>query len=488
MNEKTEETKLFRFKSVYARLLAMFITIIVFSMVVLGVLLGSIFRQQDYDKRILQMRDECLKINELIPNLNNKDKRPDAEKEIKIIARKYNALITIQDRRTDSSSSYDFWGDIPWSGKNMSTEMLDEIIKKQKQIAAPNMYKDIYGHPVLSVGVPMSEKGKDRIDGAILMHCRIEDIQQSINIIYQNVAISALVAIVLSVITMSVLTHRITRPLVQMGEIAKSYAKGDFSQRVYSSTSDEIGQLSSAMNLMAGDLENLESMRKSFVANVSHELKTPLASMRGFVQAVLDGSVPREDADESLEIVLSETVRLTDLINDLLDLSKIESGNFPLNFTDFDINELIARTLITFERRIEEKAIQISIAFEEERTIVTADADRITQVVRNFIDNAIKFTPKGGLISIQTNVDASRKCAVISVSDSGIGIPAEDLPFIWDRFYKVEKAHTPGSEGTGLGLSIVKRILDQHDSDSSLKSEFGKGTEFSFTLKLSSQS
>jgi signal transduction histidine kinase len=269
---------------------------------------------------------------------------------------------------------------------------------------------------------------------------------------------------------------------VDMNRIAHSYAKGDFSRRLQVNSRDEIGQLGESLNQMAEELSGTEEMRRSFVANVSHELKAPLASMRGFVQAVLDGSVPQQDQNEYLGIVLDETMRLSGLINDLLDLSKIESGKFPLNITLFDINDFLARILLTFETRIEDKKIDVQVDFSQQYCIVAADSDKISQVFRNLIDNAIKFTPQGGSITISTTAAESR--AIIRVTDSGCGIPPEDVPHIFERFYKVEKAHTPGGDGTGLGLSIAKRILEQHNADIWLESKLGQGTTFTVALPL----
>ena len=204
--------------------------------------------------------------------------------------------------------------------------------------------------------------------------------------------------------------------------------------------------------------------------------------MRGFLEAMQDGTIPQEEAPKYLAIVIDENKRMTAMVNDLLDLARIESGQTVVHMGPFDINELIARTLLTFEARIDAAKIEVELDFSEEHCYVEADADQIAQVLRNLIDNAIKFTPGGGRLRLST--EPERKLVWVRVSDSGKGVAQEDIPYLFDRFYKAEKAHTPGSQsGTGLGLSIVKRIIEAHGQDISVESQPGQGTTFTFTLK-----
>ncbi len=233
------------------------------------------------------------------------------------------------------------------------------------------------------------------------------------------------------------------------------------------------------------ELKEAEAVRREFSANVSHELRSPLTSMRGFLEAMQDGTVPQEEYGKYLGIVLDETKRMTAMVNDLLDLARIESGQTVLKLEAFDINELIIRTLLTFEARINAANIEVQMDFEAEHTVVEADPDQIAQVVRNLVDNAIKFSPKGGTLTLKTEV--GKKDVRIYVQDEGVGIAPEDLPYVFDRFYKAEKAHTPSGSSTGIGLSIVKRIVEQHGQTITVESPPGKGTCFTFTLKLCEQ-
>ena len=232
---------------------------------------------------------------------------------------------------------------------------------------------------------------------------------------------------------------------------------------------------------MADELNTLEEARRSFVANVSHELRSPLTSMRGFLEAMIDGTIPVEERDGYMEIVLDENRRMTVMVNDLLDLARIESGQYKLNFSTFDINELMRRAVITFEARIKAKRQNITISLPEGSVYVEADSVRINQVLHNLIDNAVKYSPEDGRLSIECRPE--KHIVRVLISNTGAGIPADALPHVFDRFYKAEKAHTPsGTSGTGLGLSIAKLIIDQHEQEIRAESENGV-TCFSFTLK-----
>lgn len=472
------------FKSVYSRMLWTYLVIVLVSLIVLGLMVAGMSRKQYVDNRVSEMRRESEEINSIIEEKYFfKEKRMVALNELSVIARKYNAAIWVIDRNGNFLWVMDPQSGSEWHGKEaVNLEGNVSEVLKGYEIRTTGFFGDIFGEKVMTIGRPLVVHGS--IEGAVFMHTKMGDMEKSIQVIYNNVLIAALVAVLLAVIVVPLTTRYLIKPLVQMNTLARSYAKGDFSARVSVKSRDEIGQLAKSLNQMAGELHNMEDMRRSFVANVSHELKSPLTSMRGFLQAVLDGSIERKNQDEYLKIVLDETIRLSDLINDLLDLSKIESGKMPLNIARFNINELVRRILITFEGTINEKNLDVDVIFKQDYCFVEADSDRIAQVIRNLLDNSIKFTNWGGKLTIWTY--AGKHKVYIAIKDSGIGIAQDDLSCIWDRFYKAEKAHTPGSNGTGLGLSIVKKIIEQHSETIWVTSSLGKGTNFCFTLRRAS--
>lgn len=316
----------------------------------------------------------------------------------------------------------------------------------------------------------------------LLIHADISDVNTAAWQLSAWVFIFALTAIVIAVFCSYYVTSRIINPFVEINHTVQCYSRGDFSKRINLVGRDEAAQLGKSFNDMAEQLRNLEATRRSFVANVSHELRSPLTSMKGFLEAMHDGIIPEHELRQYIALVLDETKRMTVMVNDLLDLARIESGTILLNYETFDINELIRRTLITFEARIVERHIDLDVRFAQEQCNVYADSTQISQVLRNLIDNAIKYSPDGRIIYISSY--ALRKEVYVSIKDNGIGIPPEDIPHVFDRFYKVEKAHTPSPQvGSGLGLSIVKRIIEQHGQTITVRSAKGKGTQFTFSLQ-----
>ena len=277
---------------------------------------------------------------------------------------------------------------------------------------------------------------------------------------------------------------QVTKPMRSILNVSKKLSSGDYSARIKNEIRDaDMRKLVIAVNNIANELENLEQMRKSFVSNTSHELRSPLTSMQGFLQAMLDGTIPPEDVPTYLEIVFSETKRLASLVNSMLDLSRLESGKNPLKFSKFGLNDLVKRAALRFEPNLFKKELQLDIDFASEETEVFADKDKIEQVVVNLIDNAIKYSYNRAKILVTTHL--SGKKAWVSIKDQGCGISKKDQMFIWDRFYMVDKARTPNkSASSGLGLSIVKKIVDDHKESIWVESTKGQGSTFIFTVPL----
>lgn len=473
------------FKTVFSRMLVMFLIVVVGSLTVLGVVLIGVFRAQFLDDRKKSLLRESAEINTIVAEkYYYKEKRPAALEEMKIIARQYGASIWVMDRSGGSMTVVDKQSVQEWEGQSQAgsiDEYLTEVLNGY-EISTSGFFGDYFDEEVLTVGRPLviGPESESKIEGAIFMHVKLGEVVNATNRMIANIVSSIALAALLALILVTLTARRISHPLVQINRVMRSYGKGDFSVRAQVKGRDEVAQLAQGVNAMADELDNLEVMRKRFVSNVSHELKSPIASMRGFVQGMLDGTVASEQREEILSIVLEETNRLNNLINDLLDLAKIESGNFPMQIAPFDINELVRRTLISFETQIDQKKLDVRVHFSQEYGCVLADRDRIAQVLRNLLDNAIKFSRVGGILTVRTSF--SRHTAYVGIRDSGVGITKEHLEHIWERFYTAEEAHTPGESGTGLGLSIVKRILDQHSSHIRVSSTPGQGTLFVFTL------
>ncbi|NLB79315.1 MAG: HAMP domain-containing histidine kinase, partial [Clostridiaceae bacterium] len=322
--------------------------------------------------------------------------------------------------------------------------------------------------------------------GVILIHSKVPNIYQLKTSIIIIFIISGFVGCIIALLFVAILTKRITKPINQMKRAARRVASGEFTERVSVNGKDEIAELSESFNNMIVALESLESMRRDFIGNVSHELRTPITTIKGFVEGVLDGVIPVEKQENYLTIVLDETRRMQKLVNDLLDLAKMHAGEVSLNITDFDVNELIRRCVISLQQMFIEKNLEFQADFETERTFVNADSDAIQRVIINLLQNAVKFTPQDGEIRVKTYSDRDK--VFISVEDNGKGIPKEELSNIFERFYKTDKSRSTDRSGLGLGLAIVRNIIVSHNEIIKVESEEGHGTVFTFSLRSASSS
>lgn len=298
--------------------------------------------------------------------------------------------------------------------------------------------------------------------------------------IFQIMLTAIFLSLLVSFITVYILSYRLTKPLREMSEATKRYAEGDFSYKVKVRGDDELSQLAEAFNSMASSLSALESSRRSFVANVSHELKTPMTSIGGFIDGMLDGTIPEEKYPHYLQIVSDEVKRLSRLVTSMLNMSKLEAGEMPINIKTFDLSANLFKTLLSFEKKINDKQIDIEGLDRLESIYVKADEDMLTQVVYNLIDNAVKFTPQNGYIRIKAYSDPEK--VFVSIRNSGAGVEREELDKIFERFYKVDKSRSYDVKGAGLGLYLVKSIIQLHGGEIKATSVVGEYTEFVFWL------
>ncbi len=291
--------------------------------------------------------------------------------------------------------------------------------------------------------------------------------------------LSAVAVLVLSVVVTYYSTIKMVRPLREMAAAAKKFGQGDFSSRIEVTSDDEVGQLAMALNNMAQSLSQQESMRRSFVANVSHELKTPMTSIGGFIDGILDGTIPPSEHKKYLRIVSEETQRLSRLVRSMLNLSRIEAGELKLNRTNLNIVDTIAQTLFTFEQSIDQKKLDIQ-GLDVGKVMVDADADLIHQVVYNLIENAVKFVNEGGCLAFSFRTDGGM--TYIGIRNSGEGLSKEEIPRVFDRFYKTDRSRGIDKNGVGLGLYLVKSIVGLHGGDIIVSSVQGEYTEFVFSV------
>lgn len=355
-----------------------------------------------------------------------------------------------------------------------------------KMIEKRSTFNGAYKKKVLVVGLPMEYQGS--IVGAMYFNTAVVSVRRAALEIFYMFLISSLFSILAASFLVYVQSKRISKPIVEINKTARDIASGNFDRRVAVTSADEIGQLASSFNFMADSIEALEDTRSEFISDVAHELRTPMTSISGFIGGILDGTVSADKQKEYLKIVLDESKRLTKMVNDMLEMSKMSSSEYKLDVTQFDLNELTRVCIISLGNRIDEKNLELDVDFESETLSVFADKDAIQRVVINLIDNAVKFSYPNTKVSIKTWTEDGR--ARFCVGNFGDGISGADLSNIFNRFYKTDKSRVNEKSGAGLGLSFVKNIMTLHkqsvwvESVDTKEGSSVKYTKFTFTLEL----
>ncbi len=332
--------------------------------------------------------------------------------------------------------------------------------------------------PMLVVGYPLSE---GQIAG--LFMCRpLPQIQASLMEMYEMSVVSLFLVSLLGILVSYLTAKYVALPVMQVNRAAKVIANGNFAERVEVSSNDELGELAESFNHMAESLQAHEKVQRDFIANISHDLRSPLTSMQGFLTAMVDGTAPPEKQGKYLKIVLEETQRLSRMTQGIVELSRAQSSALLLEESDFDLNGLIRMNIEMLEPQLAEKNVRICAMFAEEGTMVHGDTDKISRVLQNLLGNAVKFSPLNGTIDVETTL--KEKKILVSVKDQGPGISEEDQKYVFDRFYKTDTTRNKDKTGSGIGLAIVREFLQAHGETITVKSKLGEGTTFAFSLKL----
>ncbi len=341
----------------------------------------------------------------------------------------------------------------------------------------------MFDEDMISAFAPITSNYK--VKGYVIIHTPMSELEASCNSLLNISYITLVILFLLSLIILLFFTEMVYLPLRKITHATEQYAVGNFRYEFQVDSEDEIGYLAASLAYMASEVAKSEDNQKRLVANISHDFRSPLTSMRGYLEAMLDGTIPAELHEKYIGVVLNETDRLTKLTNSLLTLNNLNTKGMILNRTDFDINQIIKNTAGSFEGTCRNKLITIELVLTGDEMLVNADMVKIQQVLYNLVDNAIKFSHKNSSIKIET-IERSNKL-LISVKDSGIGIPADSIKLIWNRFYKTDLSRGKDKKGTGLGLSITKEIIQSHNENINVISTEGIGTEFIFTLEKSKE-
>ncbi len=343
---------------------------------------------------------------------------------------------------------------------------------------ATGLFDSYFSEKTLSVVAPITQNMSVR--GYIVIHTPMTELFVHRERILSQVYLIALLLFILSLLLLLLFTFSVYRPLKQITRGAGEYATGHLTYQIPVHSEDEMGYLATTLNYMSDALNKTGEDQRTFIANVSHDFRSPLTSIKGYLEAFLDGTIPPEMQEKYLKILLFETERLSKLTQNLLSLNTFDSKGRMLNLTDFDINEVIKNTAATFEGTCRTKRITIQLLLQGDSLSVNADMGKIQQVLYNLIDNAIKFSFHDSLITVETTERHGK--VFVSVKDSGEGIAKDNLPRIWERFFKEDSSRGKDRKGTGLGLAIVKDIITAHSQNINVISTQGAGSEFIFTL------
>ena len=473
----------------FARIMAVVMAVILLTTVCLSAVWWLTLRNQQIDARLDHLSSEAEEIAYLAGKLSGDslmdtrwDRDSVAREYLNRIANKvseeYNALIVVMDQDGFMVHNQAAGQDDPEFMESLNSEETKMALQRIRAGETIRMRSESGEAPMFTVGVPFTKN--NIVTGAVFIQTRAQKIESGLGEVLWRVVVLAAAVIVLTGVVVFLFVRRRLKPLKQLEAAAATIAEGDFSVQVDEKKGDpELRELSGAFNTMTKKLQGVETNRREFVANVSHELRSPITSIKGFAEGMADGVIPEEEQPKYLRLVADESKRLSGLIDDLLALSRLERDDAKPELSTFDINEMLRRAVIRRMNDLDAKKIDISCEFEEDQCQVQADSDRIEQVVINLLDNAIKFTPEGGKITLESGT--KNGIAEITVRDSGCGIAPEDRDRIFDRFFTADRAHTAG-KGTGLGLSICKRIMEMHGQSIRLL-DTEEGAAFRFTLQ-----
>ncbi len=367
-------------------------------------------------------------------------------------------------------------------GLQLNRSYMDKVIRNGSD-SVTGILQGLYDEQRYVVSVPITVDGN--ATGIVIVSTPTAATTRVQNKISNIFLTAALFVVVVSVLAVTAFARRESRPLRDMAKAATAFGHGDLEARVKveDSYSEEVEELALAFNNMASSLQKSEYQRQEFVANVSHELKTPMTTISGYVDGILDGTIPPEKQEHYLHIVSDETKRLSRLVRSMLDISQLqkEQGIPEEKKLHFDLEEALGQVLITFEKKITDKGLNVDVNMPEHPVFTMANQDYITQVIYNLLDNAVKFCPEGKTIGLSIREGGNK--AYVSVSNDGDTIPPEELPLVFDRFHKLDKSRSQNRDGWGLGLYIVKTIVCSHGENISVSSKDGK-TTFTFTMPL----
>ncbi len=467
-------------KSIFSRIFIINIAVVLLSMLVLAVSSYFLISHYIYSEKVEMLEDNANSISRFI-NTGVTTER--IENFLYGFSHSSNCSIFIIDKNCKVLIEAAPELEQERGARYIDSRFCENVLKGKEHVERGTL-GGVYDTEMVTLQLPVFDRTSKQLVGAIFISITAPEMMEMQIQIFKTMGVAIVIALLLAFALSYALSKTISKPIKGIQAAVKKFAKGDYSSRVeqteQKSNIAEIEELSAAFNNMAFHLEKADEIRNNFISDVSHDLRTPMTTIAGFVDGILDGTIPQERERDYLAIVKGEISRLSALVNSFLDITRIEGENKPLEMINFDINESIRRILFGFEKQITEKYISVELIFETDACFVRADRDLITRVITNLAENAIKFTENGGTIRISTA--AHQQEIVVSVYNTGCGISENDKEFIFERFYKADKSRSLNREGTGIGLYIVKDIINRHGKNISVKSVENEYAQFTFWL------
>ncbi len=479
------------FKSIFAKYVSAFMLIILSSFLVIIFIIASIISNYSTDAKSEVMENSAKATSAYIESLFVGSDADGISEAVNSSRGAIVSLLTVIAERSDDITILisDNSGDIVLAvgretvtdGTTVPKSFMDEV-NSGNALTGNDKLTGVFDGPRYVYAMPVYNNDSS-VCGTVFVCARSITVTELLEVIVKAIVVAILWVLLAALIAVYFITEKITGPMKEMSRAAKSFAKGKFDVRVPVKGNDEVSELALAVNNMAESLDNYDDMRNNFMSNVSHDLRSPMTSISGFVDGILDGVIPPEKHEYYLRIVSTEIKRLSRLVASLLDLSRIQAGERKFTMAPFDICEMGREIIISFEQKLTDKNIEVEFDCPDEALSVVADRDAIYQVAYNLCDNAVKFTPDGALLRIGIKKQKNKK-ALFTVYNRGKGISPADLPYVFERFYKSDKSRGLNKSGVGLGLFISKTILEAHGEDIWVESEYEKDCCFSFTLPL----
>jgi len=483
--------------------LASKIWIAMFVLVVLVLGISAIFQSEMIEKiYISQQSDRILEIGQdFAGEMEMRGDRLDIDRNVSALAGALNASVLVIDSRAVivSWSANRGMGGMGRRGmmggraQGMAFPFdewdVKEVLGGKTVVRKGN--SQLWGFDVIGVAIPVFSGNK--VEGAVMIHSPLAPIQANLRAIHEAVLYSFLFGIVAATLLAFVFSRKVSGPILKINNVARAMAGGDYSQKIPTKSGDELGVLAGSINELSEQIkekiltiEKIDSTRRGFVASISHELRTPLTIMQGYTEALMDGMAQDDlQREKYLMNIYEETIRLRRLVDDLLDLRRLETGTISINLDRADLSDIIQSVSNLFSETFSQRDVSISINIPQVRLIARGDPDRLKQVVINLVDNAVRFSPDGGTVDVKGEEVYGH--IRVSVRDQGPGVREEEMQLIWERFYKSDNSRTRRNSGSGLGLAIARQIIEMHGGQVGIESAPGKGSTFWFTVEAESK-